>query len=243
MHKVLYIAYLLLICNSYTFSQVEENYSDELLSSSFKLYHEADMYLANYMYSFIKKRFIDHLKDTTSFSNPYDSLSKHVSIGRSSDGLMKTYSWSERDFGCCHGTETYAQFKTSSGSIKFIDLDEQPEGYEEVFITGLQLIKIKKKSYYLIFGNGTCCGGTHYSTARVYEIKEDTLHKSDSLFNTKSELYIGANRSQTIALTYDSEKKILSYNSYAYLDDTGFYANMKTVIQLKLTDNGFQKIE
>ena len=240
MKKLLALVCIVLMYNGPVFSQ-EENYYDDLLAKSFKAYQEVDMELSNHMYAFIKKRFTQHLKDSTSFSNPHDSLSKHVSIRRSSDGLVKTYSWSERDYGCCHRTETYVQFKTPSGTVKYIDLDQEPEGYEEVFISGLHLLKIKEKSYYLILGNGTCCGGKHYSTARIFEIKDDNLYKCDNLFNNKTVLYIGANRSQTIGLKYDSDKKILSYNSYGELEDTGFYANEKTVIQLKLTENGFKK--
>jgi len=223
--------------------QVNDNYSDKLLSTSFKAYQEVDIELSNSMFSFIKERFLEHLKDTTSFTNPYDSLSKYIGIRHSSDSLVKTYSWGERDFGCCHSSEIYAQFKTKSGNIKFIDLKGPNHDGEDIFITDLKMIEIKNKPYYLILGWGTCCGGKHYSTAEVYEIKNDSLYKSEHIFDDKTDLYIGANRSNPIGLEYDPEQKILSYYSYGEIGDSGFYDQKKAVvIKWKLNKKGFKRI-
>ena len=221
--------------------QENNNYSDELLSSSFKVYQEVDFEFSYAMFPFIKKRFLEHLKDTSSFSNPYDSLSKYVGIKNAEDRLLKTYSWNERNAGCCHPTVIYAQFKTKSGDIKFIDLKDTDNGDEAVFITDLKRIEVNKKPYYLVLGWGTCCGGTHYSTAKIYEIRNDALYKSKSIFNGETDLKIGANRGQYIELKYLPEQKVLSYNSYKR-DDNGFYDTEKKVVKWKLKNEGFKRI-
>jgi hypothetical protein len=222
--------------------QTEDNYSDKLLTSTFKVFLSADFELADYIRPFVRERFIKELKDTSSFSNPFDSLSNYIGIKYSSDSLIKTYCWSERNEGCCHTSETFVQYKTSSGKIKYVDLDELEEGNEEIFITDLYVIEIQNKPLYLILGWGTCCGGKHYRTARVYEFFNDTFVKSDSVFENEGEIYIEANRLQEIELAYSQDSKILSYNSFVYNKDMGFYTEEKTVVKWKLTTKGFRRI-
>lgn len=239
MKKINFLILITLFSNS-LWSQVNENYSDKLLATSFKAYQEVDFELSYAMFPFIKKRFLEHLKDTISFTNPYDSLSKHMGIRYSSDSLVKTYSWSERDTGCCHFSEIYAQFRTKAGNIKFIDLDN---GNQDIFITDLKMIEIKNKTYYLILGSGTCCGGKHYATANVYEIKNDALYKSEAIFNDEANLYIGANRGSSISLKYSPEQKILSYFSYGEMTDSGFYRRKSSIVKWKLKKQGFKRID
>lgn len=241
MKKISFIIIVIFLCNS-ALGQTNDNYSDELLSKSFKAYQEVDFEFSYHMFPFIKKRFLNHLKDSSSFSNPHDSLSKYIGIKYSSDSLVKTYSWNERDAGCCYSSEIYAQFKTKLGDIKFIDLKDLDDGDEDVFIKDIQMIEIENKPYYLILGWGTCCGGKHYSTAKVYEIKNGSFYKSKSIFNDKTDLYIGANRGSEIELKYSTKQKILSYNFYGKIGDSGFYEQKKTIVKWKLKKKGFKKI-
>lgn len=236
--KFQYLILLSLFYNS-LFSQVSDNYSDDLLSTSFKVYQEVDFDFADVMFPFIKKRFLEHLKDTSSFNNPYNKLSKYIGIKHSSDSLVKTYSWNIMQSGCCHSSEIYAQFKTQAGDIKFIDLKDADDGDHNITITDLKMIQVKNKAYYLILGWGTCCGGKHYSTAKVYEIKDGIFSKSKGIFNGKDDLYIGANRGARIALKYHPELKTLSYNSYGEIGDSGFYEQEKRVVKWKLKKQGF----
>jgi len=105
------------------------------------------------------------------------------------------------------------------------------------------MINIKNKIYYLILGWGTCCGGKHYSQVKVYEIENNKLQKAPPLFKSKTDLYIGANRGSKIGLKYNTDSKILSYNSYGEMNDTGFYSREKKFTQWKLTKTGFKKIK
>lgn len=222
--------------------QTRNNYSDDILTSSFKLFQSADFELANHMLPFIRERFVAELKDTSSFANSYDSLSNYIGIKYSSDSLLKTYCWSERSGGCCHTSAIFAQFKTKSGEIKYLDLETQEDDGTEIFITDLQRIEINDSAFYLMLGWGTCCGGKHFQVAKIYEISNETLVQVDSVFDKETTLYVGANRSQKIELKYSSISKILSYNNYVFDDDIGFYTNQKSEVKWKLKKNGFKKI-
>lgn len=236
--KILFFAFV--ICNS-TLAQEDYNYSDELLTTTFKAYQALDFDMANSMFPFVKQRFVEHLKDTSSFANPYDSLSKHISIQYSLDSVVKTYTWSQRDSGCCHSSVIYAQYKNSSGSIKYINLKDKDDGDQDVFILGVHHIKINNKPHYLLLGWGTCCGGKHYSTAKVYKIEDGELQKSDTAFIGETSIFTEANRGQDIKIKYDEQKKILSYFSYPEDEETGFYGKEQTHTQWKLTNKGFKK--
>jgi len=206
------------------------------------VFQTADFELAYHILPFLRKRFMKELDDTSSFSNPYDSLSHYIDIKYSQDSIMKTYCWSERNGSCCHSSSTFVQFKTESGEINYVDLEELEKGdNEEIFITDVQMIEIQNKACYLILGWGTCCGGKHYGTARVYEIVNNTLVKSDAIFGDEDEIYIGANRSQKIELKYSLESKTLSYNSYEFNDDIGFYKDEKSIVEWTLTKKGFKR--
>lgn len=224
------------------FGQDQVNYHEQRLASSFKLFQTADFELANHMLPFIRERFIEELKDTSSFVNSYDSLSKYIGIRYSSDSLLKTYCWSERNGGCCQTSATFAQFKTKSGRIKYLDLETSIEDGAEIFITDLQRIEINNEPLYLMLGWGTCCGGKHYQLARIYQITEETLVQVDSVFDNETTLFIEANRSQKIDLKYSPESRILSYNSYVFDDEIGFYTNEKSEVKWKLKLNGFKKM-
>jgi len=237
------IIILLISCFMQTVSgQTRSNYSDDLLTSSFELFQSADFEFANYMLPFIRKRFIDELKDTLSFTNSYDSLSSCIGIRYTSDSLLKTYCWSERSGGCCHNSATFAQFRTKIGDIKYVDLEKQSEDGTEIFITDVQWIEMNDTPFYLLLGWGTCCGGKHYEIAKVYQITYDTLIQIDSVFGKNMELVVGANRSQKIDLKYSPELKILTYNGYVFDDHIGFYKGEKLEEKWQLTKNGFKRI-
>ncbi|MCL5245786.1 hypothetical protein M4I21_08205 [Cellulophaga sp. 20_2_10] len=236
--KILFFAFV--ICNS-TLAQEEYNYSDVLLTTTFKAYQEVDFQMANSMFPFVKERFLEHLKDSTSFTNPYDSLSKHISIQYSLDSVVKTYTWGERDSGCCHSSVVYAQYKTENNTIKYTNLKDPNTGGIDIFITGLHSIEINNQPHYLILGWGTCCGGKHHSTATVYKIVDGVLQKSNTAFIGKDYIFTEANRGQDIKIKYDAEKKILSYFSYPEDEERGFYKREQTLAQWKLTNKGFKK--
>ena len=224
-------------------AQVEENYSDNLLSSSFKLFQAADFDMANHMLPFIRKRFEKELKNPDSFTNKYDSLSKYIKIHYAADGLLKTYTWGERSGSCCYSSATFAQFKTQSGKINYIDLENPEARGPQVFITNLHPIEINNNTFYLLLGWGSCCGGKHYATARIYQIADETLVQATAQFNEEDDLLIGANRDQEINLKYNPDTKILSYNKYKFYNSMGFYAKEKTVVQWKLKKDGFKKMK
>ncbi|MFH2143699.1 MAG: hypothetical protein ABIJ97_14840 [Bacteroidota bacterium] len=241
MKKITIILQFLSVIN-FVNGQDNSNYSDLLLTKSFKAFQTVDIEMAWHILPFLKDRFENELKDASSFYNPYDSLSKYINIKYSSDSLLKTYCWSERSGGCCHTSSTFAQFKTKSGKIKYLDLETLKDDETEIFITDLQKIEINNAPFYLLLGWGTCCGGKHYQIARIYEITNENFVQVDSVFENETTLYIGANRSQKIELKFSPDTKILSYNNYAFDDDIGFYTNEKTEVKWELKRSGFKRI-
>ncbi len=76
-----FIILILVIClGQSAFGQDRDNYSDQILTSTFKLFQSADFELANHMLPFIRERFVKELNDTLSFTNRYDSLSNYIGI-------------------------------------------------------------------------------------------------------------------------------------------------------------------
>ena len=223
-------------------SQTSENYSDRILTSTFKLFKSADLELADHIRPFLKERFKVELKDTSSFTNPYDSLSKHISIKQSSDNLLRLYCWNERNNGCRWISTTFAQFRTKSNEIKSINLEKISADFDEdLYIKDLQRIEINDQPHYLIIGYGGHCGNHIYQIARVFKILDNTLVKCNSIFDNKDEIDIGAGRTGKIEMKYSKETKTLTYNEYEFDQDMGFYIGEKSRISWKLTKSGFEK--
>ena len=145
-------------------AQPTNNFSDMLLTSTMKVFQSADFEMAYYMVPFVHERFEKELKDTNSFHQPYDSLSKYIGIKYSSDSLLKTYCWSERSGGCCHTSTRLVQYRTQSGNIQYVDLDEDTVDGGDLFITKLHKIEIDSQTMYLFLNwmkdfpeNGSSC--------------------------------------------------------------------------------------
>ena len=225
-----------------SWSQEKNQYKDQFLSKSFETFQNSDFQMAYHTLPFLKERFEEELRNESSFTNPFDSLSQRIGIMVSSDSLLKTYCWSERNGGCCHTSATYAQYKTHEGKIQFIDLEDTQVGDEEVFLIALHTIIINGSTHYLILAGGTCCGRKHYQTARIFKIVDNSFTLLQPAFGDTNQLRVGANRSQEIKLKYSEEKNTLSYLEYKYNPEVGFYAEKPKEKLWKLTKSGF-KIE
>lgn len=237
------LIYICIFCVHISCGQTEINYSDKLLTSSFKTYEAADIEMSDHILPFLKKRFIEELENPNSFNNPYDSLSKHVSIKHSKDRLLKLYCFIERNYGCRWLSSTFVQFKTMSGDIKTVAFDEIATGIDEdLYITDLQQIEINNQSHYLVIGIGGHCGNHKYATARVYKILNDTMVLCDAIFGNESEINANSNRSREIEMKYDIEAKTLSYNEYVFDDHYGFYSDEKSIKTWSLKKKGFRLV-
>ncbi len=231
--------------------QTSENYSDRILTLTFKVFKSADLELANHILPFLKERFKAELKDASSFTNPYDSLSKQITIKQSSDNLLRLYCWDERNNGCRWTSTTFAQFRTKSNEIKYINLEEFSPDYDEnlhradydedLYVVSLKRIEINNQPHYLIIGYGGHCGNHIYQIARVFKISDNTLVKCESIFGNKDEIDVGTGRTGKIEMKYSTETKILSYNQYEFDEDIGFYTDEKSKVIWELTKSGFEK--
>jgi len=243
MRKHLIILILVCCWTNWGLAQTTDNYSDEILTSSFKIFRSADFELRDYILPFLRKRFIKEIQDTASFSNPYDSLSNYITIRRSVDKLLNIYCWNERNSGCRWSYTTFAQFKTKSGKIKTVNFEKVGADYDEdLYISELQKIEINNEPHYLVIGYGGHCGNHIYAIARVYKIVNNSIIKCDAIFGNESEIESGTSRTGKIEMRYSSERKILSYYKYIFDEHYGFYSNKKSMIKWKLTKEGFRKI-
>ncbi len=235
---------MLMLSGSVALGQIKEKHSDKRLTSIFKTFYQIDIEQAHQMLPSIKDSLLKELQDTNSFHNPYDSLSKHITIKHSSDNLLKLYCWNERNRGCRWAFSSYAQFKTQSNEIKIINLEEIGTNFDEdLYVLDLQKIDIKKEPHYLFIGTGGHCGDHTYQIAKIYKISNDSLVICDSIFGNNSQIDAGTHRSGKIEMKYSAATKILSYNYYELDDSTGFYSrDKKAIIKWKLTKDGFKKI-
>jgi hypothetical protein len=223
-------------------AQERAEYSDKFLTSSFKVFKDADFEMAYHILPFLRKRFNTEIQDSATFFYPYDSLSNYIDIKHSSDSLLRIFCWSERNGSCCYTSATYAQYRTVNGGVKVQDLEVEEDEGEDVFITDLYTIEIDSKVCYLLLGWGTCCGGKQHEKARVYEIKNGGLVKSKTVFEGRNEIYVGANRTQETGMNYSVKSKTLTYIQYEVDKETSFFTNEKTVVKWKLTKSGFKRI-
>lgn len=96
MKRYLIIVYVIINgCLGVLSAQTAENYSDRLLTQSFKLFQSSDIEMGNHILPFLEQRLKTELQDTSSFYNPYDSLSNIINIQHSEDGLLKTYCYTK----------------------------------------------------------------------------------------------------------------------------------------------------
>ncbi len=243
MKKVLLVLLSLNLSVSTLSAQSQASYSDQYLSRSFKVFQMADFQMAYHILPFLRARFKQELADTSSFRNPFDSLSKYMDIRWSSDSLVKTYCWNEHNGSCCYTSANFVQFRTPRGQIKMLDLESPDDEGAEYFISDLQRLEKEGQAYYLLLGWGSCCGGKHYQVAKLYQITEATFILVQNAFADAQSLFIEANRSQEIALQYSPETQILSYNRYTYNEETGFYQNEKIPMQWQWGKKGFQVLQ
>lgn len=221
MPKLKLIALAILLFSTISIAQTND-FNDTYLAENFKLLNTVDSELAIAISPIIENRLKRELKDSSSFYNSHTNLSKYISINMSEDSLVKTYSWDRIDGGTWHDMASYAQYKTSSGTIKYLRLDSGNEGDTgeptSVIIYDIFHIKAKKASYYLLLGWGTYGGGMHHSLARVYRITNDEFVLCDSMFQGQQYALVTLPRVAKINLTYNPKTKELSYFNY---DDEG----------------------
>jgi len=217
---------------------------DEWLSSCFDAFHMVDAELRYCMAPIIEERLIGELSNDESLNYPYDSLAKRISIHTSDDKKLKTFSWDRLEGGSWHEMASYAQYQTSEG-VKCMPLNSGKEDSDgeptSVVIYENHTIKVDKENYYLLIGWGTYGSGKHHSLARVYQVENDTLVQQESFFDQDKYLYTEANRGSSITLTYQPEQQIITYFSYEFDEEIGFYKNDPSLETWKLVDGNFKK--
>lgn len=241
MTKKLSLLFISLAFSSLSFGQ-RSTYQDEYLAHSFRVYQEADIDMAHHIFPFIQSRFNAELEKASSFTNPFDSLSKYIKVIWSADSLVKLYSWYQRDWGCCYSFENHAQFRSRSGVIQHMDLSENIESDHSFTFNEIHVVPNNQSPLYLILGWGSCCGGKQYEIAQAYQIKDGMLVLVNGAFDDiGSQLSIGANRNQEVQMSYSSETRTLTYTKREFDGNSGFYSDVQTQVEWKFNDEGQAK--
>jgi len=168
-----------------------------------------------------KERLLSVLSQGESFSYPFDSLRKHVTIIESADKRLRIFSWDEISGGSCHDLAAIAQFKGSDGAVRtqLPDSEDSESGPENnVSYEEIHDIQIGGRTHYLTIAWGSCGAGHHFKVVQSFRILEETVER-DSLFEVEgkvmSVLLILAARIYDIRVIYDKEARTITYDEFS----------------------------
>jgi hypothetical protein len=104
---------------------------------------------------------------------------KHLKVSTSADNNLRCYSWDDGSGGTQRYYKTTIQYKYG-GRLFSVNEDEN------LLITGINIIKTNKNTYYLITDFGQGMSGYFLEGIRVWSIQNGHLNKNSKLFKTDS---------------------------------------------------------
>lgn len=173
-----------------------------------------------------RKNFGELLQEEISSAYPFDSLRRYVSICKSKDGKLRTFSWDELEGGTWHNMTAYAQYRTASGKLAVkrldSDMDDETEtgAFSDVRIYTIHELAVNGTTTYLLLGSGTHGAGMHHAMARVFQINSELLELQKNTFGKIPELVTEIPRSFPPDMRYDDKTGVLSFNTYSFGDET-----------------------
>lgn len=184
------------------------------------------------------------LKDPNTFKYNFDSLSQRISIKKSKDGLIKTYSWDEYSGGTWHDMACYIQFKIAEDSVglKKYDTDQETKYSEftDVIIYQINEIEIDSATHYILFGWGTHGAGHKHATIKIGRIENNLFVFCDNIINNSDELVIEAARTEDLGLEFDSITHRITHNEF--WNDHGFQRETGGRVTWELKKDKYVKI-
>ncbi|TND05890.1 MAG: hypothetical protein FD123_3581 [Bacteroidetes bacterium] len=185
------------------------------------------------------------LSSEKSLGYNFDSLRKYMSIVRSADGRLRTFSWDERDGGTWHNITSYAQFRGGDGLMHIEQLDTDSEdvsgAFSDVKIYSVHTVERNGRTAYLLLGAGTHGGGLHHAQARLFTIGHRGLELCSDAFNGTKEAVAEIPRTYPVSMSYDEQKQVLSYNDYIWSDASAGKTRCLRNVELKLVNGRFRK--
>jgi len=159
-------------------------------------------------------KFNQYLKnEQTSFSCSFKQLSKETSVRivKTSDNLLRIYSWNTWLGGTMHNYRNVFQF-VSDGKVYTKSFD-YGDGDMGTLYTKVYSVKVKDKICFLAVSLGTIASSDYYRNIRVYSINNNDLIDSVRLIKTQSGLCnsIGLEfrGGEDNDIKYDDVKKII----------------------------------
>lgn len=169
------------------------------------------------------------LKQPDALHYPFDSLSKFLSIVKTTDGKARFFSYDENGGGTWHNIASLVQFKNSKGQSVVQWLSTGREGELSTFTdSGVYEehdIDANGKKYYVCFASGTHGAGNQHRLIRAYTMSGDTL-RAGKVFDQQDNITVEFPRVKNMNLLFDPGTKTISYNEFAEDEDSGF--NMPT---------------
>lgn len=215
---------------------------DNELTQIFHSLNESDLTSHDSISKLFSNKLLNFLSLQYSFDNSLDSLSKYISVIASQDNKIKFYSWDEQYKSPWHTFNCYAQFIASDGRIivQSISSDSNEVDFTDGDIYEVCDIKIDTTKYYLTFAWGTHAGGNQFQIIQIFSIVSDKLMKCQTCLNNQSDIIIEYPRISKLKLSYDSEKKEISYKEFKPYEDDPFYYETGEIVKLRLLNGMFE---
>lgn len=168
----------------------------------------------------------NQIKNDTNITLAYTFMS-FITFCNSNDHKLRVYTWEGLGGGCGHDYRNELVYTNSAGEIQHFPLDTfaqedaytwAPWGYYDI-----QRLVIKRRVFYFLYGFGTSCGSSAYKNLRILEMKEGNLEECYSCYPNGKEISLRANRSHYLHFDVNPKKKSISYRTYAFDEDIGFY--------------------
>lgn len=187
-------------CQKANFTEIENDFISEyqkVSDATFSLENSGSGRSA------INPKIEEILNISGTFNYAFDSLSNYISIVKSTDCMLRIFSWDDLSGGTSRNMAAIAQFKTATGNIK-----TQWLGINKEVIYEIHNIRINGKPHYLCFGSGTYGGGMHHKAIHVLYIENDTVKLNKDCIDEKYSV-IYDHLTESIDLEFDASKGIL----------------------------------
>ncbi|MEL0650802.1 hypothetical protein V6246_05165 [Algibacter sp. TI.3.09] len=178
------------------------------------------------------------------YGRAFDSLtkSKQVTVLTSKDKKLQIYSWDTFNMGSWKQYNSMYQYENNNQLYTgFLSEKDLNTGNYINFSDGyhFEIIDIDT-NFYLVKGYGTHGHGHEFYTMRLLSFREGKLQDCISCFNGEDRLVLYKSRSQKDKLTYDLEKKEISFLEHKEDEDMGVMRPTGKKIVLSFNNGQFK---
>jgi hypothetical protein len=155
----------------------------------------------------------------------FEALSDWLSVVTSPDHRLRIASWDEKSGGTRRDMAAMAQIRLPHGQLAYLRLDPPftaDEAGTDVRYESLFQLSTQQANCYLVLGVGTYGGGHYHRSARLLEIKDDTLHDVPHAFGEVPLLELRIPNQHEATLHFDPQTKTLTYPEFVADPESGW---------------------